>query len=151
MADDGRSTYRERYHAIDRHLATVYRTYGLTALRYAIAVVFLWFGALKPIGASPAAQLVADTVFFLDPAWVVPALGIYEVVIGLCFLYKPLTRIGMLLLLPHMVGTFIPVFLLPEVVFQDSLYALTLEGQYIVKNLVLTAAAMVVAGATAEE
>jgi hypothetical protein len=67
-------------------------------------------------------------------------------VIGLCFLYKPLLHVALVLLFLHMPGTFLPIVLLPEKVFQAFPFVLTMEGQYIVKNLVLIAAAIVIGG-----
>ncbi len=59
---------------------------GLTFLRFAIGVVFIWFGALKTIGElSPAYDLVAATVYWLTPEIIVPLLGLWEVAIGLAF------------------------------------------------------------------
>lgn len=115
-------------------------------LRVALGVVFVWFGALKIVGNSPAAELVAKTVFFLPPEVFVPILGVWEVLIGLSFLYRPLIRVGILLLFLQMPGTFLPIVLLPDVVFTVFPYGLTVEGQYIIKNLVIIGAALVVGG-----
>jgi uncharacterized membrane protein YkgB len=120
--------------------------YGPTLLRWAVGAVFVWFGALKTLGVSPAGDLVARTVYFLPPEVFVPVLGVWEVAIGLCLVYRPLIRLGILLLALQMPGTFLPVVLLPEVVFTTVPYGLTIEGQYIVKNLVIIAAALVVGG-----
>ena len=64
--------------------------------------------------------------------------------IGLCLLYAPFIRAGLFLLALQMPGTFLPLIILPEVCFIDIPFNLTLEGQYIVKNLVLIGAAIVV-------
>ncbi len=118
---------------------------GLTFLRFAIGVVFIWFGALKTIGElSPAYDLVAATVYWLTPEIIVPLLGLWEVAIGLAFLFTPLTRIAILLLALQMPGTFLPLVLLPEVCFTIFPFGLTIEGQYIVKNLVIIGAALVI-------
>lgn len=118
---------------------------GLTFLRFAIGVVFIWFGALKTIGElSPAYGLIAATVYWLTPEIIVPLLGLWEVAIGLAFLYTPLTRIAILLLALQMPGTFLPLVLLPEVCFTIFPFGLTIEGQYIVKNLVIIGAALVI-------
>ena len=123
---------------------------GLTFLRFAIGVVFIWFGALKTIGElSPAYDLVAATVYWLTPEIIVPLLGLWEVAIGLAFLFTPLTRIAILLLFLQLPGTFLPLVLLPEVCFTVIPWGLTLEGQYIVKNLVIIGAALVI-GSTVE-
>ena len=118
---------------------------GFPFLRFAIGAVFIWFGALKTIGElSPAYDLVAATVYWLTPEIIVPLLGLWEVAIGLAFLFPPLTRIAILLLALQMPGTFLPLILLPDVCFNVFPFGLTLEGQYIVKNLVIIGSALVI-------
>lgn len=109
-----------------------------------LGVTFIWFGGLKPFGLSPAQDLVAATVYWSDPNIIVPLLGLWEVAIGICLLYPPLTRLGLGLLALQMPGTFLPLVLLPDVCFTVFPVGLTLEGQYIVKNLVIIAAALIV-------
>ena len=118
--------------------------HGLRFLRYSLGIVFIWFGILKPLGLSPASELVTRTVYWFSPQVFVPLLGWWEVAIGICLLYQPFIRMGILLMMPQMIGTFLPLILLPNVVYDGSFFALTLEGQYIVKNLVLIGAALVV-------
>ncbi len=114
-------------------------------LRCSLALVFLWFGALKPLGLSPAEGLVAKTVFWL-PAWIfVPVLGIWEVAIGVGLLYRPWLKAAIVLLLLQMAGTLLPLVILPSDCFARIPFAPTLEGQYIIKNVVLITAALVVA------
>jgi uncharacterized membrane protein YkgB len=141
----------ERVDSFDAAVAGWMDQWGLRLLRYAIGIVFFWFGALKPLGMSPAAELVANTVYFVSPEVFVPVLGIWEVCIGLCLLYRPLIRVGILLLFLQMPGTFLPLVLLPEVTFLHFPYALTIEGQYIVKNLVMIGAALVVGASVRED
>ncbi|MFQ3293865.1 MAG: putative membrane protein YkgB [Halobacteriales archaeon] len=131
---------------IDRRVSTAMARFGTPIVRIGIGVVFVWFGALKLIGVSPAGELVAKTVYFLPSELFVPVLGVWEVLIGLCLLYRPLIRVGIFLLFLQMPGTFLPVVLLPDVVFTQFPYGLTVEGQYIVKNLVIIGAALVVGG-----
>ena len=116
----------------------------IPALRVSIAIVFIWFGGLKVLGISPAADLVAATVYVVPPDLFVPVLGIWEVIIGVCLLYRPLIRVGIFLLFLQLPGTFLPIVLLPEVVFTAFPYGLTVEGQYIIKNLVIIGAALAV-------
>ncbi|BDQ00779.1 hypothetical protein AKACHI_11150 [Aquiluna sp. KACHI24] len=118
---------------------------GLVFLRFAIGVIFIWFGALKTVGElSPAYDLVAATVYWLTPEIIVPLLGLWEIAIGLAFLFTPLTRVAIFLLALQMPGTFLPLVLLPEVCFTIFPVALTIEGQYIVKNLVIIGSALVI-------
>lgn len=139
-----------RLEALDRAIADWMGRWGLPTLRVALGVVFVWFGGLKVVGVSPAAQLVAETVYVVPAALFVPILGIWEVLIGVCLLYRPLIRLGILLLFLQLPGTFLPLVLLPDVAFTTVPYGLTVEGQYIIKNLVIIGAALVV-GSTVRE
>ena len=140
------ATVRRQLEAIDTRIAALMDRYSVPILQFGLGVVFIWFGALKIFGISPAADLVAATVYVLPPDVFVPVLGVWEVLIGLCLLYRPLIRLGILLLFLQMPGTFLPIVLLPDVVFTTFPYGLTVEGQYIVKNLVIIGAALVIGG-----
>ncbi|NUE03500.1 DoxX family protein [Halorubraceae archaeon YAN] len=142
---------RERFDGIDRRITEEMTRWGIPTLRVALGIVFIWFGGLKVIGGSPAAELVAATVYVVPPELFVPVLGVWEVLIGLCLLYRPLIRVGILLLFFQMPGTFLPILLLPDVVFTTFPYGLTVEGQYIIKNLVIIGAALVVGGTVRED
>lgn len=136
---------------LDRRISGFMGRWGVPALRWALAVIFVWFGLLKPLGLSPAEDLVRATVSWLPPfepgTWVL-VIGWWEVAIGLTFLHPKTVRLAIALLFLQMVGTFLPLVLLPELAWQEGRipYALTLEGQYIVKNLLILAAALVVGG-----
>lgn len=119
--------------------------WGITLLRYSLGIIYIWFGALKPLGLSPAQELVENTVYwFEDPKTFVPILGVWEVVIGITICIKPLIRVALFLLFLQMPGTFLPLILFPDVCFTNFPFGLTLEGQYIVKNLIIISAAIVV-------
>jgi uncharacterized membrane protein YkgB len=120
--------------------------HGLLLLRLGMGTVYIWFGALKFLGMSPAAALVVHTMSWLPLPGFIHVLGLWEMAIGICFIYKPLLRMALILLFLHMPGTFLPILLLPGEVFRKFPFVLTLEGQYIVKNLVLIAAAVVIGG-----
>lgn len=141
---------------IDGVIASRLAALALPMTRIGLAVVFVWFGLLKVLGTSPAADLVARTTdWAFNPAWFVPVLGWWEVAIGICLLDPArmmgarawMTRLGILLLALQIPGTFLPLIVVPGRCFDGSPIALTLEGQYIVKNLVLIAGAMTL-GAT---
>ena len=119
-------------------------------IRISLFIIFFWFGFLKIINLSPAQELVMDTVYwmpFLDAATWTIIIGIWEVFIAIFFLFKRTTLIAMVLLLIQMTGTFLPLVILPEVTFQNSNPFLpTLEGQYIIKNIIIITAALIIGG-----
>jgi hypothetical protein len=121
---------------IELRLGAWMEQHGLLLLRIGMGTVFLWFGALKCLGLSPAAELVVNTMSWLPIPGFIHLLGVWEMAIGICFLSTPLLHVALLLLFLHMLGTFLPIVLLPEEVFRTFPFGLTLEGQYIVKNLV---------------
>lgn len=136
---------------IDDRLLPLLRRWSVPILRISLAVVFIWFGALKVSGNTPVFELVASTVYWVDPDWFVPALGVVEVLIGLGLLFRIGLRVVLAVLFVQLVGTFLVFVLRPEIAFQgDNPLALTTEGEFIVKNLVLLAAALTV-GAMIEE
>ena len=142
---------KESVDRLDRRIAGGMRRHGPFLARVALAIVFIWFGILKPLGKSTANDLVTKTVVWVDPGWFVPLLGWWEVAIGVCMLIRPLLRLAILLLFLQMPGTFLPLVLLPDVCFVSVPFVPTLEGQYIIKNLVLIAAAIVVGGTVREK
>ena len=130
----------------DLNLIKFLNKISLPALRISLGIVFSWFGVLKIFGESPANDVITKTIYWFDPDIFIPILGVWEVAIGICLLVPSLIRVGLFLLALQMPGTFLPLLLLPEVCFQSIPFNLTLEGQYIVKNLVLIGAAMAVGG-----
>ncbi len=136
--------------SLDRRIAGWMQRNGHFIVRLALAIVFIWYGLLKPFGMSPAESLVKQTVFFLPGDLFVSILGWWEVAIGVGLLYRPLNRLALLLLFLQMPGTLLPLVLLPEVCFTQVPWGLTMEGQYIIKNAVLIGAALVVGGTVRE-
>lgn len=100
-------------------------------LRAALGVVFVWLGALKVVRHSPADELVAAIVYVVPPEVSVPMLDVWEVLIGICLLHRPLLGPGLLLLFFRLSGTFLPLVSLREVVYTYTTfpYALTTEAQ----------------------
>ena len=134
------------FDALDRTIAGWMDKYGRFLLRISLAIILIWFGALKPLGISPAAELVRRTVYWFSPETFIPILGWWEVAIGVCLLFRPLIRIAIFLLFLQMPGTALPLILLPDVCFTQFPFGLTLEGQYIIKNLTLISAGLVIGG-----
>ena len=120
--------------SIDRGIESWMYRHGVVLLQVSLAAVFIWFGLLKPLGVSPAAQLIERTVYWFPPENFVPVLGWWEAAIGVCLLFRPLIRVSLFLLFLQMPGTLLPLILLPEVCFTAFPYGLTLEGQYIIRT-----------------
>ena len=138
--------YLKKIDRLDIKISDWMDRYGTFFLRVSLGIIFIWFGALKTVGMSPAQELVARTVYWFSPEVFIPILGWWEVVIGLCLIIRPLIRLGIFLLFLQMPGTALPMILLPDVCFTKIPFGLTMEGQYIIKNLVLISAALVVGG-----
>lgn len=143
------------FEKLDQRISDFMKIWGTKALRYSLAVIFIWFGLLKPIGVSPAAELVKHTIYWMpvfSPEVWVDIIGWWEVIIGITFLFRKTVRVAILLLAFQMIGTFMPLLILPGVTFQAGHipYGLTLEGQYIIKNLLIISAALVIGGTVRE-
>ncbi len=135
---------------LDQQIARKMKLWGIPAIRISFAIIFFWFGILKPFGLSAAEGLLKATVAWLPfgtPDTWLKVIGWWEVIIGLTFLFKSTTRIAIALLFLQMLGTFMPLVFLPEVTFQNNNVLMpTLEGQYIIKNLMIISAALVLGG-----
>lgn len=122
---------------------------AMNLLRISIGVIYMWFGALKYFpNLSPADQLAKDTIhlitFGLIPSGVsIILLAIWETALGFVLIMGVWKRVVFYVLLLHMVCTFVPLFFFTDVSFTNSPYAFTLVGQYIMKNLIIIAAALV--------
>src|SRR6266496_1202220 len=92
--------------ALDRASVVASRL-GVMVLRYSLALVFIWFGALKLAGASPVYNLIAATLPWFNPAVMVPMLGAVEVVLGLALLVPQARRVVTVCLVGHLCGTFL--------------------------------------------
>lgn len=128
----------------DPALAAI-RRLSPTLLRLSLAVVFVWFGALKVFDVSPVTALVADTLPMFDDS-IVYLLGAFEIVLGGALVFGNHPAVGGLAAL-HLLGTFLVLIVQPEIAFQNgNPLLLTTEGEFVVKNLVLITAALAVVG-----
>jgi uncharacterized membrane protein YphA (DoxX/SURF4 family) len=138
---------------LDNKITTWMARYGVVLLRVSLGIVFLWFGALKFFpNLSPAEALATRTIEVLtfglvQPSLSLPILAAWECLIGLGLITGKFLRATILLLLLQMLGTVTPLFLFPGEAFSQFPVAPTLEGQYIIKNMVLVSAALII-GAT---
>lgn len=135
---------------IDSHILQFCRRTAVPFARFALFVIYFWFGLLKVVGESPASPLVKDllarTLPFISPELFIILFGIFEMLIGLLFIIPGVERVAIPVLFFHMFLTAGPLVLLPRETW-SSFLAPTLEGQYIVKNLALIGLAIgIVAG-----
>jgi putative oxidoreductase len=157
MQDGSQSEYRSKgtskvlertwsqVEAVDERILTTLRRISLPLLRISLGVVFVWFGGLKIANVTPVAELVADTVYWVDPSWFVPLLGVFEVAVGVGLLLGRALRVVLALFAAQMIGTFLVLVVQPDVAFQrGNLLLLTTEGEFVIKNLVLLSAGLVI-------
>ncbi len=124
------------------------RRISMPFARFALFVVFFWFGVLKLVGTSPANPMVADllhaTMPFMTWETFIIFFAIYEMIIGIAFIIPRFERLAGALLVPHMIMTGLPLIFLTDMTWQGFLTP-TLEGQYIIKNLLIIALSMGIA------
>lgn len=143
-ADIGEDIW-ERAVGVDARVIRFLRRHSLTLLRVSLAVVFVWFGALKIFGVTPVSELVAAVVYWVDPSWFVPVLGVFEVLVGAGLLAGVGMRLVLFLLVAQLIGTFLVLVVRPDLAFQSgNPLLLTTEGEFVVKNLVLISAGLTV-------
>lgn len=147
------STMKKMFETVDAGLTTWMARHGVALLRISLGIVFFWFGFLKFFpGMSPAQGLATNTISALTFGIVSPetsifALAVWESLIGLGLIFGVFMRATLLLLWLQMLGAITPLFLFPAEAFTRIPFVPTLEGQYIIKNLVLISAGIVI-GAT---
>ena len=143
----------ELFQSVDTRLTRWMARYSITFLRLSLGIVFLWFGALKFFPhLSPAEDIAIRTIDklafgLISPAVSIHVLAAWECLIGIGLLLGRFKRATLFLLWLQMLGAVTPLVLFPHEVFTRIPYAPTLEGQYIIKNLVLISAGLVI-GAT---
>lgn len=133
---------------LDLILIRYCRKIFLPLARVGLFIVFFWFGILKVIGNSPASPLVKSLYEDMFP--VIPfslfiiLFGLLEAIIGILFLIKGMERVVIPIMLFHMTTTILPLFLLPQITWSGFMVP-TLEGQYIIKNILIIACAIGIA------
>lgn len=133
---------------LDLELIHIFKKVSVPVARFGLFTVFFWFGLLKVIGVSPAGPMVEDlfnhTMPIMHFGTFIVLFGLFECLIGILFLIRGAERIVIPLLFIHMVTTIMPLFLLTDMTWSGFLVP-TLEGQYIIKNVVIIAAAIGIA------
>lgn len=134
------------YGGVEQRVVAALRRVAPTLLRVSLGVVFVWFGALKVADTTPVGDLVAGTLPFLDRTWFVPFLGAVEVALGLALLLGRAITVVCAVLVAHLCGTFLVLVMQPELAFQNgNPLLLTTIGEFVMKNVVLISAALVLA------
>ncbi|WP_211877948.1 DoxX family protein [Pseudarthrobacter albicanus] len=134
----------DRVHALDQVIAGSLRPVTLPALRLLLGVLFVWFGGLKIIGRSPVAGLIAQTLPFGHNHLVLVLLGMAELGLGALLISGAFLRLALLAVGLHLAGTFSTFAMAPALMFSDSNpLLLTADGEFVAKNSVLIAAALV--------
>ena len=129
----------------DRRAIEIIRKISPVVARISLFTVFFWFGILKIFNISPANPLVENllekTLPFIAFEQFIVFFSVFEMAIGVAFLIPKMERLAIALLIPHMFATAMPLILLPEITWQGFMTP-TLEGQYIIKNLLIIALAL---------
>ncbi|MFK8046272.1 MAG: doxx family protein [Crocinitomicaceae bacterium] len=118
-------------------------------LAISIGLIYIWFGTLKFFpGASPAESLGSETVHILTLKLIPIKVGYFllallEVAIGIGLFFEKFRQLFTLLALNHMILTFSPLLLFPEQVFAGP-FIFTILGQYIMKNIVIIMALIII-------
>jgi len=138
---------RGRWGRLDQGMIRFMSGYGSRILRVCLGIVFVWFGWLKVVGKSPVAELVAHTVYWVPSEFFVPFLGVWEMAVGVGLLFAVALRLTLFLFWLQMAGTFLVLVVKPDIAFQGgNPLLLTTEGEFVIKNLILIAAGLVVGG-----
>jgi uncharacterized membrane protein YkgB len=136
------------YAHLDVKMIAFFRRAFVPMARVSIFIIFFWFGLIKLLGLSPAGPLAealtARTVGmqYFETLFIV--LSLVECLIGLLFLFPKMTRVVIPLLLAHMALVCSPLILVQDHTWQQA-FVPTLEGQYILKNVVVVAVAIGIA------
>ncbi len=141
------------YYNSDKKIIAFMKNYGILFLRISVGIIFFWFGVLKFFpNLSPAEDIALNTIDKLTFGLVnadiaIIILASWETLIGLGLMSGLFLRTTLFLLFVQMLGAIAPLFLFPSETFTRLPFVPTLEGQYIIKNLVIISAGLVV-GAT---
>jgi len=133
---------------IDIHIINFFRQASVPLARIGLFIVFFWFGILKVFDVSPASPLVQalfeQTISWMNFGNFLFLFGLFECLIGIMFLFPKVERIVIPLLFFHLITTTMPLFMLPTATW-TAFFVPTLEGQYIIKNILIVVAAILVA------
>ena len=133
----------------DNLLIPTMKVLGHRIERYLLTIVFVWFGMLKLFGQNSATSIIAKSIYWVDPSIMIPILGFWEVLIGFFLIFKWTLRFAVLLLIVRLLGTSLALCFYYDECFESFLWFPTIQGQYLIKDLTLFGAALVI-GSTIE-
>ncbi|MBA3956845.1 MAG: hypothetical protein H0X51_00410 [Parachlamydiaceae bacterium] len=143
MTQDSEDTVKQ----VEKTAIKQMRQWGIWLLRVSLGIVFFWFGLLKIFNVSPVQHMIEKTYTFTveRPEYII-FLGIIEVLIGLGLIFKVYLKTTLILLWLQIAGILLSVFFHPPLFFNGNPFFLTLEGEFVVKNLIILAASIVIGG-----
>lgn len=136
---------------IDNKIFETFYRHGHNVHRLSLGLIFIWFGLLKPFGAKTTTSLLAHTIYFFPPEYLLPLLGWWEVAIGLTMLFPTLVKYSILLQVVRIPGTILAFFIHPEICFVHIPYVPSPEGQYLIKDIIILFAGIAIAGSVHKE
>jgi uncharacterized membrane protein YkgB len=126
-------------------IAALARVIRVTVLlRFSLAAIFFWFGMLKLTGVSPVVGLLRSSIPLLAGSPYIELLGLAEIVIAIGLVIERLAGQAATLMILHLFCTLTVAIIAPTVVFAPAFPVLTLDGEFLAKNLVLITAGLVV-------
>ncbi len=137
---------RTRLDRFDLAVAQRMHRFGHPLHRVLLGALFLWFGSLKILGHTSATGVIAHTVYIGSPEITVPLLGLWEASIGVCLIAPSFVRVALLLIAVRLPGTLLALVVKSDVCWTSTPLVPTIEGQYLIKDFTLFAAAMVIGG-----
>jgi len=123
---------------------SLYEDQLIVLLRWSLALIFIWFGLLKVAGYNPVSDLVSAVSPFLASGVGLVLLGIFETAVGVGLIVNRFRTFVYLLLVFHLIGTFLTFLTGVSVVFHPHFPILSLDGEFVIKNLVLAASGLLV-------
>lgn len=110
-------------------------------IKISLAIVYIWFGTLKVLGASPVTDFVKTTYPTFQESNFFIFLGLWEVAIGFLIMFRKTIKLGIVLMWLQLGGIFMGMILNPSLYFSGmNVFLLNTNGEFVIKNLVLTSA-----------
>lgn len=128
----------------DSYFSSRVHTLLISGLRVSLGLIFFWFGALKIAGFNPVFEIVQAGFPFLAHGLGNSFLGAAEAAIGIALLINifPLAAHSALVL--HLIGTLGVFLIAPHLMFNPYFPMLSLNGEFVFKNISLAIAGLVV-------